>query len=486
MKRLSLFLMILGLILAGVPLPVAADSDSDDAPIRHGLIIARISSSNGSEFIQLFNDSATDLSFDTLQVEFTNSGSTVRTASWSERTLKSEGFLLIKQGGGSSDSDYYWGASTNIITPNGGRAEITLDDEAVSGLCWWNNADVCLEPIGLTDTATFVSPACASNGVCALADETRFGDWAEAAVEPPDDPDLDPDPEPQLCANLRLSEISTGEQWIELYNNSDFTIQPANLADCVLSVQYGDKLDAAGRPNYRDLTLGDFAGLSTISPYEHFLIYISDTNLSLAKTAKERSILLHDADSDYDEAIYSTQKTDASLANFGADDWRVTYQPTPGAENIYQQYQACEAGKHINEATGNCVKDPEPPVECAEGQYRNPATGRCKKLAEPNVLAECAEGQFRNPLTNRCKKIALEDDLTPCAEGYERNPDTNRCRKIVDEAEARFAVEDYGSSPESGGLWWLVGLGALGLVVGLIIWQFRFELKRLLSGRKAR
>jgi hypothetical protein len=299
-------------------------------------------------------------------------------------------------------------------------------------------------------------------------------------IDPENPPIIDPpNPQPQYCSVLQLSEISTSDQWIELYNNSDLTITSENLVDCSLAVQYGDKLP----PNFDryKLNLSQYLGVNIISPYEYFVIDVTTTDgLSLPKSVKDRLILLFDTETDYDEIQYSSQKSDTSLAYF-TDGWKITYAPTPASENIYQQWQTCDVGKHINEATGNCVKDAEPPAECAEGQYRNPLTGRCKKFESENVLAECAEGQFRNPLTNRCKKIASDDELTPCAEGWERNPETNRCRKIVSKVDAEYGIDPYAENVTND-MWAWLGGGGLALAGGLVAWQFRPEVSR--AGKK--
>ena len=284
----------------------------------------------------------------------------------------------------------------------------------------------------------------------------------------------EPNNHPQYCSNLQLSEISTNEQWIEIYNDSNQVILPINLANCVLSVQYGDKL-TNGLPTYRNLNLGSFSGLSQINPYGYFVININETNLSLAKSVKNRSVVIHDDLSDYSDALYSTQKSGTTLSYF-ADGWKVTFYPTPGMENIYQKRQTCEVGKIINEKTGNCINAPKPPAECKPGQFRNPETGRCKKIAVAKVLAPCAPGQFRNPLTNRCKKIASEKTLKPCDKGWERNPETNRCRKIVSKEPALFSIEQLDSEEEN--VWGWAGAAGLLLAAGIVVWQFKPEITR--------
>lgn len=283
----------------------------------------------------------------------------------------------------------------------------------------------------------------------------------------------------QYCQALVLSEISSVEQWVEIYNKSDLTIFPANMSECLLGVQSGDT-KAGGLRNYSYYKVSSFLSFSSINRYAYVVLDLTKTEsknkiIPNSSSIKDRSVIIADDETDYDYgAIYKSQKEGTTLSYF-ADGWKVTYSPTPGEENKYQQYQTCEPGKHINEKTGNCVKDPEPPAECAEGQYRNPETGRCKKIAEANVLAECPEGQYRNPLTNRCKKIATDDDLVPCAEGYERNPETNRCRKIRASENAEYAVEPFGVSNENH-TWAIIGAIGIGAIGLLIILQFRHEI----------
>lgn len=289
----------------------------------------------------------------------------------------------------------------------------------------------------------------------------------------------EPEKATQYCQALVLSEISSVDQWVELYNKSDLTIFPANISECLVGVQSGDTKSGNLR-NYNYYKILSFLDFTSINKYAYTILDLTKTEsknkiLPNSSSIKDRSVIIADDETDYDYgAIYKSQKEGTTLSYF-SDGWKVTYLPTPGEENKYQQYQTCEAGKHINEATGNCVKDPEPPAECAEGQYRNPATGRCKKIAEVNTLAECPEGQYRNPLTNRCKKIATDDDLVPCAEGYERNPETNRCRKIRASEDAEYAVEPYGASNENH-TWAVIGAIGIGAIGLLIILQFRHEI----------
>jgi len=139
---------------------------------------------------------------------------------------------------------------------------------------------------------------------------------------------------------------------------------------------------------------------------------IQDSNLVLTKNpTSSNSIVIEASDGMMiAEASYPHgQKQGVSYAIIDGQ-WVFTYARTPGAKNIYQEYQTCPEGKVINEATGNCVnEETESTTTCPEGKYLNPETGRCKKIEEENELAECAEGYERNPETNRCRKIQGTD-----------------------------------------------------------------------------
>lgn len=175
--------------------------------------------------------------------------------------------------------------------------------------------------------------------------------------------------------------------------------------------------------------------------------------------------------------------TSYALFNIGSTDekWLQTYAPTPGAENIYQQFQTCEEGKTINPDTGNCIKVTETKETiCPEGKYLNLLTGRCKNITTSTTTA-CKEGYYRNPETNRCKKIATTSTLAECADGYERNPETNRCRKIRTETAQEYPIaeidENSYTNPKifvaTGVIVLLIAAGA-----GYAIYQYRKEIKQ--------
>jgi len=483
-------------ILCAMSLPNRVFADDFDTSARPGIYISQFLFSGSDSFFQIYNDSDTNVAVESLAVQFYNSSHSLRSdvLDFGSGVFASDGSILVKAST-SPMSDFDQVYTSSWAAASGGAIELIVNGVRESTVCWGSQANCnafSAVRLGTANTLPansywqnycLVSPECINKSsftrvVTGVPADIDFGGFIPNIITPDPDPDPDPDPEKptQHCAALRLSEISTNEQWIELYNNSDAIIRAENLKNCFLSVQYGDKTP----PNFDryKLALDQYISDGSIDPYGYLLIDVAlANNLSLPKSVKDRGILISDGSIEYDSTIYSTQKSGTAMAYF-SDDWKTTFAPTPGVENVYQKWQTCEIGKHINEATGNCIKDPDPPAECAEGQFRNPLTGRCKKIAVANELTDCADGYFRNPLTNRCKKIAVEPELKPCAEGWERNPETNRCRKKVSSESAAFAVQP--GDPTGGNMMALLAsAGVVILTTGIVLFQFRMELAGL-------
>ena len=241
-----------------------------------------------------------------------------------------------------------------------------------------------------------------------------------------------------LCKNIRFSEILTyyvenqGEQFIELFNGGD---DVAKLDNCKL--KYKDKIYTL---------VGEVFGGS-------YYIYKS-TELKLTKNPVKENILeLIGADGEIVDSLkyYNGQKKGTSLALIRNDDeeeWAITYNSTPGEANLYQRFRSCEAGKTINELTGNCVNEVVEVVKiCPEGYYLNEATGRCKKeIVEIEKI--CKDGYYLNESTGRCKKEVVEEEKI-CKDGYYLNESTGRCRKIVTET-IKTCDEGYFLNLETG------------------------------------
>lgn len=277
---------------------------------------------------------------------------------------------------------------------------------------------------------------------------------------------------PPVCTGLEFSEFLTyysddpSEQFIELYNRSTKTI---NLSKCRL--RYKKKLyyfiPQANKLDQGMLAL-DTSSSNLIAPNSYY-IYRPEITLTKNPTS-ELLYEIVDINGDVVDSVLlphgQKKKTSYALTDHGPDGseiWQVTYDPTPGTRNTFQEFQTCPAGKVINVLTGNCVNTTTMKSslnDCGAGKYRNPETGRCKSYSSSST-----------------------DDPTPCKEGYERNPETNRCRKIKNNSGAEFPIVPLTNTTEQTSfiaLWAIIAIATLGL--GYVIFQFRKEI--LYSFRK--
>ena len=262
------------------------------------------------------------------------------------------------------------------------------------------------------------------------------------------------------CEKLKLNEIGSymepEEQFIEVVNSGT---EPLNLANCYIAKSKAKSAVHAQLDDYE------------VEPGGLYVFNVDQTDLEyIAKT----SGILYLIDSDDETVVnykrYSSVKEGASMAIDNNGEWQMTYQMTPGEDNVIEAYPPCPEGQYRDENTHRCRNIPEEDNDdsttngddeldenglkpCKEGYYRNPETNRCKKIPtdEDDELEPCPDGYYRNPETNRCKKIDNgEDDLVPCREGYVRNPATNRCVKIKDdEDELEPCPDGYYRNPET-------------------------------------
>ncbi|MBR3329430.1 hypothetical protein IKG29_02810 [Candidatus Saccharibacteria bacterium] len=248
------------------------------------------------------------------------------------------------------------------------------------------------------------------------------------------------------CKGLIFSEIlsyyetSKAEQFIEFYNSNSEQIL---LDGC--KVRYKNKAYS----------------LSGIVRPEEYKIYLP-TEFNLTKNPTNSNLLeLIDVDGAViDKLEYPNgQRKGTAYAFIGYDEsggelWRVTYAPTPGEANNYQEFRTCEEGKAINEETGNCVK----------------VTSVTEKI--------CPEGQYLNILTGRCKKYVTKEEIT-CKEGYYLNPETGRCRKIKENTGANYDLkpESYEEKSSFVALYIVIGVLAVGILY--VIYEFRHEIGKL-------
>ncbi len=248
------------------------------------------------------------------------------------------------------------------------------------------------------------------------------------------------------CKGMMFSEVlsyyeeSQREQFIELYNS---TAEQVLLNGC--SIRYKNK-------NYM---------LDGIAKAEEYVVrYLTDFSITKNPTNVGVLELIDITGETIDRLEYPNGQRKGTAWAFigydanGGEIWRTTYAPTPSSPNNYQEYRTCEAGKVINEVTGNCVKV----VEVTE--------------------KTCAEGQYLNPLTGRCNKIE-EVKSTVCREGYYLNEETGKCKKIVENKGADYGLvtETYEEKSSFVALYGVIGIITAGLVY--VGWQFRHEIRRL-------
>ena len=250
------------------------------------------------------------------------------------------------------------------------------------------------------------------------------------------------------CRGLEFSEILSyyetfkSEQYIELYNHGAEQIL---LDGCV--VRYKNK---------------NHVLKGIVKPEDYFVYYPEKEGFSLTKNPTNSNTLeLIDTDGAIlDNLTYPNgQRKGASYAFIGYDDtgkeiWRLTYAPTPGAANNYQEFKSCEEGKVLNKETGNCVK-----VSALKTKI-------------------CKEGQFLNILTGRCNKIKTNEEKK-CKDGYYLSPETGRCRKIKENDGADYSLEPETYEESSSFVALYAVLGVLGVVLLYLGYEFRHEILRL-------
>ncbi|MBR3319303.1 hypothetical protein IKG06_02230 [Candidatus Saccharibacteria bacterium] len=341
---------------------------------------------------------------------------------------------------------------TRNMSQSGGRIKLKYDDEVIDSLCWGLKETGCYEAFSSKKPTTLVREI----------DEEEIGDFVHRTDYilsfDADVPGLKyNEPMEELaepkCREIEFSEILTyyenasTEQFIELYNHGEET---ADLGGCFIK--------------YKN---NNYALTGSVEAHGFAIFYPTNAwHMTLTKNPTSFNRLdIIDTDGEIvDELMYySGQKRGLSLAKLGyksdgSEKWEQTYNPTPGIDNIYQQFKTCPIGKALNLDTGNCVN--ETPIVA--------------------TLAACPEGKYRNPLTGRCKSYTAttaSTQLKPCTDGYERNPETNRCRKIRVNNGTDYPVATgvYEDKKEFVSVWAIATVIVAGL--GYIVFQYKDELK---------
>ena len=350
---------------------------------------------------------------------------------------------------------------TRNMAQSKGRIRLVYGEEVLDSLCWGFEEDECFSGFNAKKPTVLVRDFRAEEM------EERF---SHVALENytlsynPEKPGLkiteveEEKIEPK-CREIEFSEILTyfeasrDEQFIELYNRGDEKVE---LSGC--SLRYKNKLYALSGAV-------EAKGLIVFYPGAAW-------DLQLTKNPTSANLLeIIDTDGEVDDSLLymAGQRKGVSLAMMGyladgRENWVQTYNVTPGAENVYQQYKSCPVGKRLNLETGNCVNEASPTT----------------------TLAACPEGKYRNPLTGRCKSYATtaSAELKPCAEGYERNPATGRCRKIVENDGAEYPIEEeeFTERREFVSILAIIVVIVAGILY--IIYQYREEIKGLVQKRQ--
>ena len=348
---------------------------------------------------------------------------------------------------------------TRNMSRSKGRIKLVYEEETIDTLCWGLDDDDCFSGFNANKPTTLVRDLSAEEVEDSFVHTANY-----VPTYDPENPGLVFHEVPEevvesKCKSLEFSEIltyfenSNTEQFIELFNRSEERVE---MTGCF--IRYKNK-------NYA--LSGEIGANSFRAIYN-----IAEWGLSLTKnpTSSNSLEIIDTTGETVDKLVYSSgQKKGVSLAmiGFSADGterWVQTYNITPNAENIYQQFKTCPIGKVINLETGNCVNE----------------------TSLTSTLAACPEGKYRNPLTGRCKSYATtaSAELKPCAEGYERNPDTGRCRKIRNNDGADYALEPetFEEKSEFVAIWAIIIVIVVGILY--IIFQYREEIAGLFKKKK--
>lgn len=379
-----------------------------------------------------------------ITVSYTNSsGNTYQLIEFPEYSFMTGEAILLRL----ASSPEHELAAVNYTKTLAMKGELRLEKsgEILDSVCW-TSKDGCLKEFKSSSPTVLVRDSETGEFAHhAVADYTPIYNESSYHMEIPPDETASP---PSRCRGLEFSELlsyyetSTAEQFIEFHNT---TSESLALDGCQLKYK------------------GKYYNLAGLVGADSYLAYYP-TEFGLTKNpTNTNTIELYDVDGTVlDKLEYPNgQRKGTAYAWVGYDEtgeelWHTTYAPTPGEPNNYQESKTCEAGKVLNEATGNCVK----------------VTSVTEKI--------CAAGYYLNPLTGRCKKIETTSTTTKeCKEGYYLNEETGRCKKITENTGADYGLtpETYEESSSFIGLYLI--LGVLGIGVIYVIYEFRHELWRL-------
>ena len=448
MKKIILYLItILGILFLSSNCVYAIETGESTIPeiyiraINPGYTVDGVS--NVGEIIEIGkNSDKTMVSLAGLTIGYTNSsGNYAVIAEFPENSWMTGESILLRLAS-SLDNELAAMNYTKTLAFKAGPLVIMYGDELIDSVCW-DGKDGCNKAFKSSEPTTLVRNL-ETGEFEHKADYEPIFDSKSYFVEPVDEEGYGK--ELGHCKGLVFSEVlsyyedSQKEQFIEFYNSSSEQIL---MDGC--RIRYKNK--------YYDLN-------GIVKPEKYYVRYLDDFSITKNPNNFNTLELIDSDDSVVDKLDYPNgQRKGTSYAFVGYDSggneiWRLTYAPTPGEPNNYQEFKTCEEGKVINEATGNCVK----------------VTSVTEKT--------CPEGQYLNPLTGRCKKVSTAQEKV-CKEGYYLNEETGRCKKIKENNGADYSLvaESYEEKSSFVALYVVIGIVCLGLIY--VIYEFRHEISKL-------
>lgn len=404
---------------------------------------------NVGEMIEIGRNSDDLKSLAGLTIGYTNSSGNETVLVDFSKYFWSAGESILLRLASSPGSELAHVQYTKTLAFKAGPLVIRRGDEIIDTVCW-TGGEGCFEAFNSAYPTSLVRNL--STGEFEhLSDYTPLFEAGNLTIIEETDGlgDLDGVKEtPGKCKGVVFSEILSyyeslpSEQFIEFFNNSHENI---SLDGCM--VRYKNK-------NY------PLSGV--IKPEGYLVRYLDDFRLTKNPTTSNVLEFLDSNGEVLDKLEYfNGQRKGASYAfiafdSSGKEIWKVTYAPTPGEPNNYQEFRTCEAGKVINEATGNCVK----------------VTSLAEKI--------CGEGKYLNILTGRCKSYdSASSGTKECKEGYYYNEETGRCRKSKnnDGAEHALVPETFNEENSFVALYLVLGVVGVGLIY--IIYEFRQDIVKI-------
>ena len=405
--------------------------------------------SNVGEMIEISRKHSDEMiSLAGIAVSYTNSSGEQILIEFSEHSFMTGENLLLRlassPGSELANLTYKVKGTSSGLTQSSGPVVLKRGEEVIDSVCWVDGQEGCYRKFKSGSGESLVRNLETGEFEFRTLYEPIF-DAENYYVE---DSGMGEIVGPSQCKGLEFSEIlsyyetSKSEQFIEFYNRGSEQIL---LDGC--AVRYKNK---------------KYVLKGMVKPEEYYVFYPNGNGFSLTKNPTNSNILeLIDTDGAVIDVLEypNGQRKGTAYAFIGYDAggkevWRVTYAPTPGAANNYQEFKTCEEGKVLNKETGNCVK-----MATLAGKV-------------------CKDGQYLNPLTGRCKKIQTAAEKT-CKEGYYLNPETGRCRKIKENNGADYSLEPETYEEKSSFIAIYAVIGVVVVAMLILGYEFRHEILKL-------